>query len=123
MVSDLFSDDGVLVEGRGNIHKISGLWTVVVTIQEPIRPDVELWQAADDLRAIIGNQPSIVPETEETSFWIERLEAINKLHAIPDDSMDTVPLPTPANLGQWLTALVIYHDFSLALPPLTRSRI
>ena len=96
----MFSDDGVLVEDRGNVHKISGLWTVVVTIQEPIRPDAELWQAADDLRTFIGNQPRIVPETEETSFWIERLEAINKLHDIPDDSMDTVPLRTPANSGQ-----------------------
>ena len=96
----MFSVDGVLVEDRGNVHKISGLWTVVVTIQEPIRPDAELWQAADDLRTFIGNQPRIVPETEETSFWIERLEAINKLHDIPDDSMDTVPLRTPANSGQ-----------------------
>ena len=45
--ANLFIDDGVLVEEKGDLLKISGFWTVVVTIQPQQPPDQWLWLLAE----------------------------------------------------------------------------
>ena len=43
MTADLFTQEGVLVQQEGDIRAISGLWTVVVVIHPPPKPDFNLW--------------------------------------------------------------------------------
>ena len=39
--ADLFAEDGVLVDAKGEVRTIAGLWTVFIIIHPPVRPDTE----------------------------------------------------------------------------------
>lgn len=99
VVADLFSDDGVLVEEKGDLFKISGFWTTLVTIHPPSPPDEQLWHSSTSIKDFINAQTSHLKE-HQVRFWLARLGTISALRDIPVDAMDTVPSDYELNTEQ-----------------------
>lgn len=71
--ADLFHDDGVLVDRRGEVRRLSAIWQLVVVIAPPTRPPVEGW--AFRLRQAMAK----VNDTRwysELEHWEHRLVAL-----------------------------------------------
>ena len=78
---DLFTEEGVLVrhgdEGRG----VSGLWTVIVVIHPPPRPEFSTWidHLSQDISSLhTKNQVG----DNDVRAWTDRLKSIDEFHNI-----------------------------------------
>ena len=64
---DLFTDDGILVYQTDTVRKISGFWTMVITIHPPEQPELALW--SQRLMEILdGEQGSRLSESDKV-YW------------------------------------------------------
>ena len=74
-VGDLFTDEGILVRRGGDARGISGLWTVLIVIHPPPRPDFSSWinHVAQDLATLTAKGQA---GQDDINAWKERLDAM-----------------------------------------------
>ena len=78
--ADLFQDDGVLVEEQGTVRTISGLWTVMIVLHPPTRPNTTSW--TDHLRLGIEKAGRQVTK-EDKLMWLTRMAALRAKREVP----------------------------------------
>ena len=85
---NLFTDDGVLIETVGTIRTINGLWTVVVTLHPPNKPDIGDWKNL--IWTVLEDHSDVIAE-EDGQIWVAQLNALSKIDT--DGLLDPIGLP------------------------------
>ena len=80
----------MLIEDQGMVRTVSGLWTVVVTLHPPARPNVTTW--ADSLRQGIQKVHRLTTP-EDREVWLDRMAALSAKRDILLD----IPMVVPTN--------------------------
>ena len=80
--ADLFQDDGVLVEEQGTVRTISGLWTVMIVLHPPTRPNTTSW--TEHLRLGIEKAGRQITK-EDKLMWLTRMAALRAKREVPLD--------------------------------------
>ena len=78
----------MLIEDQGMVRTVSGLWTVVVTLHPPARPNVTTW--ADGIRQGIQKVPRLTTP-EDREVWLDRMAALSAKRDILLDVPTVVP--------------------------------
>ena len=91
--ADLFAEDGVLVEAKGEIRTIAGLWTVFIIIHPSVRPDTETWTCTLEKGISRVGAHVSAPDRE---VWIHRMAALHLKREVPFDALPKhVPVANP----------------------------
>ena len=87
---NLFTRDGVLVQKRGDVKTLSGVWTIYITINPPPHPQVtdRLKHLAQIIQGPSLSALDIDASVEQRFLWLSRL---NRLNVINSQTYETNP--------------------------------
>jgi hypothetical protein len=71
---DIFTNDGILIESRGEVRTIDGMWTVLVVLQQPTIPNVKTW--LDTLKQVVHDKQSSITQLKDRQIWLTELYRI-----------------------------------------------
>ena len=97
-MGDLFTDDGVLIQERGEVRTIAGWWTTYIVIDAPTRPDTAAWGR------ILGDGMKKIEDhvsADDYMAWQARLNALDEKRDIPrlDEWENVAPASVTAPTG------------------------
>ena len=97
-MGDLFTDDGVLIQERGEVRTIAGWWTTYIVIDAPTRPDTAAWGR------ILGDGMKKIEDhvsADDYMAWQARLNALDEKRDIPrlDELENVAPASVTAPTG------------------------
>ena len=79
---NLFTEDGVLVEKISEVKLIDGLWTTIIQINCPPKPDIKQW--LDLLSHLITQPGEDAVHQDDLEYWSSRITKLRHWHDFTD---------------------------------------